>query len=65
MLMSAVFVKSCLVYTLRLLNLYFQHFQTVFIKQKYKVIFDKLSLVKISYLHFLEFQLIFIHLPCI
>ncbi len=40
-----------MVYTLRLLNLYFQNFQTVFIKQKSKVIFDKLSLVKIRVIY--------------
>ncbi len=47
-----------MVYTLRLLNFYFQNFQTVFIKPTSKVIFHKLSVVKMSYLYFLEFQLI-------
>ncbi len=47
-----------MVYTLRLLNFYFQNFQTVFIKPTSKVIFHKLSVVTISYLYFLEFQLI-------
>ncbi len=54
-----------MVYTLRLLNFYFQNFQTVFIKPTSKVIVHKPSIVKMSYPYFLEFQLILIHLPCI